>query len=751
MDFTKLKSINWVGNIYQKFETICQEVDGIVNQDTIKYVENQVQTVGKSVKKISNAVQDLLPPVKHDANGVAETQKSAISAKSRKKVTQNSLDVTSKQSPTEPNVKDPVRDQLSPVSTEYDLTDQPSLPTMNTLEVAESDLSVGKIDKVLATEKSLVAIEKQSPTEPNVMNPVTNQPSLVSSKYHPADQPSSPTLIDTVKVPESDSSVGKVDEVLTSEGSVDVTENQLPTKLNAMDPVTNQLSVVSGKYYLPDQPSSPISVDSLKVSESNLSVGNIDGDLDIENSLDSPEKQSPMEPNLMDHVTKQLSLVGSKYYLADQPSSSAVDTLKVLESELSVENIDEVLANENSLDATENLKRTGPNVIDPCQPSLVSSKDNLAGQLSSPASMYTLEVVESDLSVPEIDDVFTNEDSAANNEETAVKVSAPILEELTSPFVAEHSTASPHGVFSHSNHENRCADLPEVAPVTPAYGLEFESEQKSTVCNKSSDETEYVSGASSTTSEIASSVVSGENAIENMELASFSSSNAKESLWLAGYPSENLSLEAVEVAGFVSNDSNGLPSSASPSTVSGENKDLGMGLSSFSSVISPESVAEGTSRTAEIMPLTVPSRKQHVQICDSVQYGALRLSLDIGCSDESSSDSSHFPMETIDLHDKVMLEERNVGFHNKVKLEESCVIIDDSVLHAVSSRARKQRSYKKRIQDAFTPNKRLAKEYEQLAIWFGDSDIDSSHSQGALSNMKKSEFDDACDFEWELL
>ncbi|XP_068338062.1 chitinase-like protein PB1E7.04c [Pyrus communis] len=725
MDFMKLKSINWVGNIYQKFETICQEVDGIVNQDTIKYVENQVQTVGKSVKKISNAVQDLLPPVKHDANGVAETQKSAISAKSRKKVTQNSLDVTSKQSPTEPNVKDPVRDQLSPVSTEYDLTDQPSLPTMNTLEVAESDLSVGKIDKVLATEKSIVAIEKQSPTEPNVMNPVTNQPSLVSSKYHLADQLSSPTLIDTVKVPESDSSVGKVDEVLTSEGSVDVTENQLPTKLNAMDPVTNQLSVVSGEYYLPDQPSSPISVDTLKVPESNLSVGNIDGDLDIENSLDSPEKQSPMEPNLMDHVTKQLSLVGSKYYLADQPSSSAVDTLEVLESELSVENIDEVLANENSLDATENLTRTDPNVIDPCQPSLVSSKDNLAGQLSSPASMNTLEVVESDLSVPEIDDIFTNEDSAANNEETAVKVSAPILEELTSPFVAEHSTASPHGVFSHSNHENRCADLPEVAPVTPAYGLEFESEQKSTVCNESSDETEDVSGASSTTSEIASSVVSGENAIENMELASFSSSNAK--------------------------DSNGLPSSASPSTVSGENKDLGMGLSSSSSVISPESVAEGTSRTAEIMPLTVPFRKQQVQICDSVQYGALRLSLDIGCSDESSSDSSHFPMETIDLHDKVMLEERNVGFHNKVKLEESCVIIDDSVLHAVSSRARKLRSCKKRIQDAFTSNKRLAKEYEQLAIWFGDSDIDSSHSQGALSNMEKSEIDDACDFGWELL
>ncbi|XP_048441719.1 uncharacterized protein LOC103927937 isoform X2 [Pyrus x bretschneideri] len=324
-----------------------------------------------------------------------------------------------------------------------------------------------------------------------------------------------------------------------------------------MDRGTDQLSVVSSTYHLPDQPSSPTSMDTLKVSGSDLSVGN------IENSLDLTEKQSPMEPNVMNHVTEQLSLVGRKSYLADQSSSpAAVDTLEVLESELSVENTDEVWTNENSLDATENQTPTHPSVIDPYQPSLIFSKYNLAGQLSSPASLNTLEVLESDLSVPEFDD------------------------------------------------------------------------------------------------------------------------------------------------------------------------------------ISPESV-EGTSRTAEFMPLTVPSRKKQVQICDSVQYDALKPSLDIGVaecafgsSDESSSDFSRSSMETIDLHDKVML-------------EESCVIVDDSVLHAVSSRARKQRSYKKRIQDAFTSKKRLAKEYEQLAIWFGDSHIETS--QQTLSNVKSLETDDACDSEWELL
>ncbi|VVB07553.1 unnamed protein product [Arabis nemorensis] len=59
MDF---KGIRWVGNVYQKFEAMCLEVEEIIVQDTAKYVENQVQTVGNSVKKFcSDVVQDLLP------------------------------------------------------------------------------------------------------------------------------------------------------------------------------------------------------------------------------------------------------------------------------------------------------------------------------------------------------------------------------------------------------------------------------------------------------------------------------------------------------------------------------------------------------------------------------------------------------------------------------------------------------------------------------------------------------------------
>ncbi|KAI3996869.1 hypothetical protein MKX01_021145 [Papaver californicum] len=62
------KGITWVGNIYDKFEAICLNAEDIMNQDTVKYVENQVQNVGGNIKKFcAEFVNDLLPiedPVK---------------------------------------------------------------------------------------------------------------------------------------------------------------------------------------------------------------------------------------------------------------------------------------------------------------------------------------------------------------------------------------------------------------------------------------------------------------------------------------------------------------------------------------------------------------------------------------------------------------------------------------------------------------------------------------------------------------
>ncbi|KAL7189676.1 hypothetical protein ACSBR1_039340 [Camellia fascicularis] len=74
-------------------------------------------------------------------------------------------------------------------------------------------------------------------------------------------------------------------------------------------------------------------------------------------------------------------------------------------------------------------------------------------------------------------------------------------------------------------------------------------------------------------------------------------------------------------------------------------------------------------------------------------------------------------METIELPEKA-------------KFDESCVIVDSKLLYSVYCRAQKHRSYKKILQDAFASKKRLRKEYEQLAILYGDIDVESSLQPG---------------------
>lgn len=57
------KGITWAGNVYEKFEAMCLEVEEAMYQDTVKYMENQVQKVGVSVKKFYSEVMEDLSPL----------------------------------------------------------------------------------------------------------------------------------------------------------------------------------------------------------------------------------------------------------------------------------------------------------------------------------------------------------------------------------------------------------------------------------------------------------------------------------------------------------------------------------------------------------------------------------------------------------------------------------------------------------------------------------------------------------------
>ncbi|KAK8664671.1 hypothetical protein V6N13_084449 [Hibiscus sabdariffa] len=58
----KSKGMAWFGDMYQKFEAMCMEVDAIVCQETLRYVESQLQTVGSNVQQFCiELIEELLP------------------------------------------------------------------------------------------------------------------------------------------------------------------------------------------------------------------------------------------------------------------------------------------------------------------------------------------------------------------------------------------------------------------------------------------------------------------------------------------------------------------------------------------------------------------------------------------------------------------------------------------------------------------------------------------------------------------
>ncbi|KAK9267424.1 hypothetical protein L1049_009850 [Liquidambar formosana] len=75
----KCKGITWVGNICQKLETMFLEVDEIMCQEPVKYVENHLQTVGANVKQFcSEFVQDVFPPSSVDSVKAATPELSQV-------------------------------------------------------------------------------------------------------------------------------------------------------------------------------------------------------------------------------------------------------------------------------------------------------------------------------------------------------------------------------------------------------------------------------------------------------------------------------------------------------------------------------------------------------------------------------------------------------------------------------------------------------------------------------------------------
>ncbi|CAK7350104.1 unnamed protein product [Dovyalis caffra] len=344
-----------------------------------------------------------------------------------------------------------------------------------------------------------------------------------------------------------------------------------------------------------------------------------------------------------------------------------------------------------------------------------------------------LEGAESE-STPGIVDV-TTETSDVSTEENEVKENSSGPEELESTTHGDKEPFEASSEIPNFSCENACGFLAE----PPVYGEEFQCPQEvETVCDSSTGDT-YSAGAIVSSSQMAFSARSSEREVVEMEVGSPSSSIFKESHILPESPLNNIACSNPwNVAGHDCDSSTMLMSSTS----SHSDSSLVFLSSTFAPTVSCKIKAADTGLTSSNSVLSLVS----VEAC-------------VGCSDGSAiEDLTESEMENIDLSDNV-------------KLEESCVIVDNSLLYEVSRRNRRLRSYKiikptdsllvfflfkKKIQDAFSSKKRVTKEYEQLAIWFGDLDGPDT-MQRELSSSTTITLDPdpqanwTQDSEWELL
>lgn len=342
--------------------------------------------------------------------------------------------------------------------------------------------------------------------------------------------------------------------------------------------------------------------------------------------------------------------------------------------------------------------------------------------------------------------IYGNADSAAeDNVDSDVAVDEDVKEERSENMSKASLCSEP--VDENSNNEI----LAEVPSSTLVDNLGFRSSlEEETRCKSFLDEVECDTNTPSSlnNSKLELSVVYCDSKVEETTCVSSGSFPPTELHSLSDFSQVNCPKEADMICcdptmGCFSDFPSALSSSASFPSLIFDNKDAGVLSSSILLLESDDT----TIRSDEALSVAGSSGIKHEQYCRCVPFEAFVSSSETGIEDSSTIDVANPSLETIDLSDKVRLDE-SWGF-----------IVEDNPVYAFSFRARKHRSYKKLLQDAFASRKRLTKEYKQLAIWYGDIDIEFSphlqqntlpSSSTTSLELKKSQTGD-CDSEWELL
>ncbi|XVE50127.1 hypothetical protein DITRI_Ditri01bG0136700 [Diplodiscus trichospermus] len=728
----KFKGIGWVGGIYQKFETLCHEVDNIVNQDTVKYVENQAQSVGKSMKRLySDVIHEILPPLNHEGQEVALDRSAKIDTyvKSKANIEEDHIDSVSKLSHVEPVAVDQIGKRPDSTCKELCTSDQLSSSTsMDALKRAESEIMSGQVSEVLKNISSDLNIEE------NALMERTSGSEVQEFISHTEEESSGASLVnDFIDHIDSVSKLSHVEPV-------------------AVDQIEKQLDHTCKELCTSDQLSSSISMDALKRAESEImSVQvsevskNISSDLNIEENAVMERASGSEVRELISHTEEESSGASLVNDFIDYDDKDSCGVLGEVSFPMPIHDIEfQSTQKEGTINNTI--------AVDVVKGQLVCAFNEpcLGDQLGNPNSVDSLLGVEC-ITSEQFADVFKDTKPEVNIEENATveKPSASEEPELISATEKESFGASLLSEYIDSNGK----DEPDVSPATSVHAMTKPSgsnvlelvspdlvlgDQNARTVKDFANDFECALDPSGgiTSSELTSSVIPCDENVAEFGVDSSCGSVLKK-YNLPENSSQNSPAKAllyrdpVNVSELVSHNLHSSPM-LTP-LLSCEKKFTMEGSISSGRDLSMESLETYASRTVNgTEPLTGISGNK------IVYFG--------GPTHDSIDDISISSMETIELSDEV-------------KLEDSCVIVDSTALCAVSRIMRKHRSYKKRIQDALTSKKRLAKEYEQLAIWFGDADMGSNHdylqtlqlSSTKALECKNEQPDLLCDSEWELL
>ncbi|XP_038898348.1 uncharacterized protein LOC120086024 isoform X2 [Benincasa hispida] len=328
----KHKGISWVGNMFQKFEAVCQEVDNIINQDKVKYVENQVSSASANVKRLySDVVQGLLPPMgdpmKYEAKEPVQRGHVPINAYFRSlshnegKAASNVFNKSSVGHDIRTIDQIDNRSQASCI-VPFVNEEVAQVPNHSSLEL-NADLPLEKNDDVLLdkdlyenmkenavsellSEKNDGSLtDKLTLMESDASDPLSCSLSNVSTEINDTNKRAS-SVCDgfDMKLEDDVLLVGNDDELLTDKDESKSSEEDITMKFNASDPLKHMANCTSCEVKVTNEEPILILDNSHLPIESSRFLWKNDGDLSNENSDEFLKKVVTMEPNTADHLNE---------------------------------------------------------------------------------------------------------------------------------------------------------------------------------------------------------------------------------------------------------------------------------------------------------------------------------------------------------------------------------------------------------------------------------------------------------------